>query len=790
MPGVDKDFCVKELLVHKKLGWTATSKDDYVKKKTNEPTKYEFKSIDCKTEGKKYLYKTKSAPVVTNKWKCNGSGPCVKDSTGTYNSKAECETATGCDSGNVTPPPSTGYSDCEGPKYYQGCKDPGSDYGDPDPDGDIYKVQGCIGAKQDSLFGPKTKNKLKAATGKINFKVDEIGTICKESVVDGGQSTPQSVDDQRKYWNNLIENEQIWKKGFLYEKGGKVVYIIKTDLDNPNIKYPLESLKDADLSKFDYIAMFVPKQGEQLGRWGMLAKTITVNGDEKIQIQTKPEWTWEPNEKQDYVDILETRLRKILKSKLQEQKFYGRAKKTDDSKGVNTSGDKTISGAENKTDNKVISSGPVKADPTKVKDVIDPIRVETITLLEEIKGMVFFQAGATPNDKKQLDEAIKLLQNFDSSKACETENQQLINQNLVILNDMISKNENKFGAGKIVEKAKQVRSNLERVKSECDRLNSEANKQSQSNSSSSTSSSPSSSSVITTPKESEDLLVKFGFVRSNGKTYNPKEAIEGLGKQPLGNSGEGTLQSAIDLSGARSEDFADYNKLVGSLGLSDQYKLKIPMTSKQKPGAVITEDNESILFPLRDQGSKGQYTESTFGTFLGTVTPNAKIYLGKKQTSATQGSDIRCSVADPRSYLLSYITRGLKASVIEDIETLQTERQTICGCYKSGAYDTFKPVTKDELVNITKDVKPFGWLVNRRLTWNDVEKLMRGESVSGQKLNPNYHDKTFGTTSCVAPLEESLKNRVKNRISEAISGKKVLTESLKDKILKDIIKRY
>jgi hypothetical protein len=686
------------------------------------------------------------------------------------------------------PPPSTGYSDCGGPKYYQGCKDPGSGYGDPDPDGDIYKVQGCIGAKQDSLFGPRTKSKLKAATGKVTFKVEDIATICKESVVDGGQSTPQTVDEQRKYWNNLIENEQIWRKGYLLEKNGKVVYVIKTDLENPDVKYPLENLSGADLTKFDYIVMFIPEAGSKTGKWGLLAVTTTPNGEQKVIVQTNPSWTWEPNEKQDYVDLLESRIKNVLKSKLQEQRFFGRTKKTaDDGKGVNTSGGNISKGTENKTDNKTVVSGPVKADPTKVKEVVEPLRVETIKLLEEIKGMNFFQIGASDKDKKSLDDAIKLLQNFDSSKACEAENQELINQNMKILNDMISANENKLGAEKIVEKAKQVRANLERVKSECDRLNSEANK----SQGSSSSSSSSSTSTISTPKESEDLLVKFGFVRSDGRTYNPKEAIELLGKQPLGNSGEGTLQSAIDKSSARSEHFADYNKLVGSLGLSDQYKLKIPMSSKQKPGQVITEDNESILFPLRDSGSKSQYVEDTFGTFLGTVTPNAKIYLGKKQTSATQGSDIMCSIADPRGYLIKYLIRGLKASTVEDTGTLQEEKQTICGCYKSGAYDNFKPITKDEFVNITKDKKPFGWLFNRSLTWNDVKKLMKGESVSGERIEVEaYHDSSFGETSCIAPLQESLRFKIKNKISEAIKDKKILTESLQFKILKDIKRRH
>jgi len=678
--------------------------------------------------------------------------------------------------------PSTTYSVCSGPNYQKWCKDSGA----PNPNGTIYKVQGCIGASQDSLFGPKTEKALKAKTGKKTFTSDEIATICDESVVDSGQSKPQTVDDQRKYWNDLIENEQIWRQGYIFEKNGKVVYIIKTDLDNPDVKYPLENLKGADLSKFDYIVMFIPQTGSKVGKWGLLIKKITTNGEEKVGIQTNPQWTWEPNEKEEYFDLLENRIKNILKNKIQEQKFYGRSKKTDDSKGINTSGGRTVSGTENKTDNKVVSSEPAKVDPTKVKEVIDPIRVETIGLLEEIKGMTFFQVGATPDDKKQLDEAIKLLQNFDSSKACETENQKLIDQNLVILNDMISKNENKFGAGNIVGKAKQVRSNLERVKTECKRLASELQSQLQQKGDGSN---VSDNKTELSVQDSNDLLRKFGFVRPDGKTYNPKEKIEKLGKQKLGESGSGTLQSAIDNSGARSYYFADYNKIVASVGLSDEFKLKIPMSSPQQPGKVIDEKNESILFPLEDQQSKNEFTKTSFSEFINTNT-TLEIYIGKRKGSTALTSKTSCpfDAAGARNYLIQYLVNGLTAS--DTVIPKPEEKQTLCACYKSGVFDNFKPIEKEELKGMTKKEKPTGWLFNRRLTWKDVERLMRGEEISGEALHPNFHDDDFATQGCVEPMRESLKRTIRQNITEAIKSKKLITESIKSKILKDINRRY
>ena len=48
------------------------------------------------------------------------------------------------------------YSDCN-TSFEKWCKDPGTSYKNPNVDGVIYQVQGCIGAVQDGYFGPKTE---------------------------------------------------------------------------------------------------------------------------------------------------------------------------------------------------------------------------------------------------------------------------------------------------------------------------------------------------------------------------------------------------------------------------------------------------------------------------------------------------------------------------------------------------------------------------------------------------------------------------------------------------------
>ena len=81
--------------------WVKETAISYMRKNDGSG-KYEFKTLTCES-GAKYFSRLKSSPSI-NKWKCNGSGPCVKDATGTYNSQSECEDATAC-GGGITPPP-------------------------------------------------------------------------------------------------------------------------------------------------------------------------------------------------------------------------------------------------------------------------------------------------------------------------------------------------------------------------------------------------------------------------------------------------------------------------------------------------------------------------------------------------------------------------------------------------------------------------------------------------------------------------------------------------------------
>lgn len=109
----------------------------------------------------------------------------------------------------------------------------------------------------------------------------------------------------------------------------------------------------------------------------------------------------------------------------------------------------------------------------EITKTIEPIRKETIKILEEIQKDPLFKVGAKMKDKESIKNAIDLLTNFDPSKACEEETINMINNNITLIDGIIKDNEGLGFAGDIVNKVKDVKTNLEKVKSECERLKKE-----------------------------------------------------------------------------------------------------------------------------------------------------------------------------------------------------------------------------------------------------------------------------------------------------------------------------
>ena len=585
-------------------------------------------------------------------------------------------------SGGVTKPPVSGgsYKDCTGQTRKRGCKD---------TDGAITEVQACIGVKADGKFGPKTETALKSKTGKITFEENEVEAICTGKPTSGtsGGNT-ETPEGKKNYWKNLITKEQIWGKGYIHTtKGGDVVYVVKTAKDDINTKFSLDSLSNADLSKFDYWVHYVIPQGEDRGQLGKLVKYMTTNAEEKVKIETNPRWKWQPNEEIESVDLLEV-LNRMLKKKIQEQKYYGVGKDEENlDQGVRTDGGRYY--------------GLGKDDENQgTTGVVSPSKVEGIPNQSQTSSTSTSQGTTQPS-----------------------------------------------------------------------------------------STTPSTTSSATNPNlTKEDLIRMFGFVGDDGKLIDPKFAIESLGKQITGIAGKGNLQGVIQNSGARSYYFAEYNELVGMVGLGDEYKLKIPSTSTVSVGEIITTKNESLLIPYEDATTKNEFIKETFGNYLGTNS-TLPIYVSKRQIADVATSQTKCpfDVAGAKKYLINYIMNGITADMITSPK--MTEKQTLCACYKSGAFADFvqgkATITSADLGSIPERDKPIS-MVDKQLKWKEIEDFIRGEKVNGKTINPYFTDRDFGKMSCISPIRESFNRSVKRNISEAIYNKKNVVNGVKNKVLRRI----
>lgn len=226
-----------------------------------------------------------------------------------------------------TPGQSGNYIDCKN-TFNRGCKDLGSTLGNPNKDGLIYKVQGCLGVKQDSFFGSKTEAALFGKTNKKFFTNNDVATICDGSTSGNVGPTielPLSQTQKEQYWNDLIAKDRIYDQGLIYTlSDNTVVYIVKTELNNPEVKLTLKTLKGEDLTKNDYIVMYPIKRGDIRGKFGLLVKYKKPNGTEGTKIEKGARWSWSPEEEVESVDMFESKITNILKNVLLEQTFHGR----------------------------------------------------------------------------------------------------------------------------------------------------------------------------------------------------------------------------------------------------------------------------------------------------------------------------------------------------------------------------------------------------------------------------------------------------------------------------------
>ena len=284
----------------------------------------------------------------------------------------------------------------------------------------------------------------------------------------------------------------------------------------------------------------------------------------------------------------------------------------------------------------------------------------------------------------------------------------------------------------------------------------------------------------------------FGFVNPDGTTYNPAVKVKKMEKDPTrGEYGKGSIQHAIDNSGARSYYFDEYNELMKLEGLTD-FMLKFPENFPEESyaGQVIDAENASGLMPLEDQPSMGQLTKETFGNYLGT-TSKMEIVINKGQSSTINNSQVACTLDldSARTKLIQYLESALKG----DRKSTSNKNilKELCACFKDKkdgfSLSDIEKIGGDEF-RVNNELLPLNKIFNRKLSWREIKKLIQGESISGIELKPQFVDRDFGTGNCVSTMTESLRGNVKKTITEAIKNKKkkVIKESVVSKILNEI----
>jgi hypothetical protein len=797
----DKVACTKKTLVLQNLGWLTTSKIDYTKKKLDS-AKFETKTLDCGTEGLRYFYKTKTAPVVTEKWKCNGSGPCVKSSSGTYNSKAECETATACDSGNVTPPPSTTYSVCSGPNYEKWCKDSGA----PNPNGTIYKVQGCIGASQDSKFGPKTEKALKAKTGKTTFKESDVENICKGVSVDdqstnnqGGAMTPEK---QKEFFEKLSGTGRIYD-GYIQE--------LKSNSDT--------LLKDGSILRYCYVKKFECTRNEQ-GKITAIGNGIPISGkadvtfspnhlfvilfpdllygymEKRSEIITNTSYTWSPGDASASNVFLESkRRRKLSEQKIDFAPILGGSWNFSPTNTTNQSSNNTTTQGSNNTTTQGSSSTSVSSNFNEAEEtekVMGPIKEKALKLIDEwdesnSKKLAINMAKGKINT--EIDNARAQIQGKNPKDFCSPQNK----AELAKAKEDIAKKKAELSLALSKEDElymSQLESLLGQVESECVKIE-KKKRQSQNTSGNQGSGSQGSgsqgSAIVVSGSRKDELRKLFGFVDEDGNTMSPKTTISKMNKNPEKGfvTGMGSLQYAINNYEARSEWFEDFNELMDAEGLSD-FKLKFPdnFEDEEYAGEEIDKENYSALTPINSD-AKSQYKKFTFGNFFGNESrlPIFQVQSGSGEFGVKK---TKCS-GNPRQKLIDYLNAALSGSMsFRGSNELDYFERCLATNKLQPQFENEGPLRRSDFTEVDPDKLPFN-AFNNKLGLKEIIRLLRGEEVNGAEIENGYLiDKDFYTERF--SVYESVKKTVKKNLNEAIAKKKnlKLTESALTKILTNI----
>ena len=530
------------------------------------------------------------------------------------------------------------YQNCTGKKIrFRGCKD---------TDGIIHRVQGCIGAKQDSKFGPETESKLIEKTGKEYFTTDQVDAICS------GKLSPDGKEETTFNWDTLIDNNQIYNSGYKYKlKDGTEVYVIKYEKDT-NKKLPLTNMSGADPDKFDYFVYYPIKSGESKGNYGQLVYEVNTNGVKVVRVKTDRNWTWAPDESYEVIDVTENTIKRILNNILSEQKHYG---------------------------------GPASGRESKID-----------------QGNQTIKQQGDQGSKQQGDQGVKVVDITPELTNMKTKALGIIDQWDDYNAGLSGLSPRALGKGKVNTLIDDSRSKLE----------------------------------STDPKSfcSQDIDGQLAEIEKNRNQYGSMMTTED--KNYLS-------QLETILKGVKSKCEEAKNQ-----------------SSQQQGDQDVKQQGDQGAKQQGDQGNKQQVDQNVM-----------------KQETKT----VECSI----DKLIQYVVDGLQG-VSNDLAKITKQREDLCYCYKTGKFndmnargkigDLFKEKFEDIKDTIDANVAPEKQisrkLRNKKLGWNEISALIKGEGIYDVTLNRNYIDRYFGTDRCKATVVTESIRSVKDIINEAVNQKR------------------
>ena len=675
--GINDMQCNAKITQLKANGWTHTTNG--VEYNAKSASNFDKKKIQC-AKGEQYFYKSKTTPSPSPPPNTGTTTPSPPPNTGTTRT-SRCNA------------PSTGFSSVvQGNKF--------RDF--------VYKYYPSVAGEHDLWLSndPRLTRLSKSydtcSMKKSYAEIDQkdpmnraIGNLFLLWSQDpnsltwlGGSNSQQNMNDpkvQEGVWEKLIENKQIWTKGQIVSVGKQKVYVIKTDLNDDIIKYPLNmsELKSPNIDEYDYLVLYpinITKRNP-IGNVGLLYKTIDQDGDEVIKIKKESTWTWEPADPGEGLD-------------LQEQVIN---KGTGSNQGVNTSGGI----------NRGTNTGTGSNTNTGTRS-----NTNTGT-------------GSNTNTGTGSNTNIGTNRGTNTGTGSNTNT----------------------GTGSNTDTAASTKDELRKL---------------------------------------------FGFVTNQGVTYNPKQKILNMEREQgsIGVFNQGSIQNAIDKFGARSEYFHKYNELMDMEGLTGS-KLILPQ-NVLGAGEVITEDNFSVLVPLKTNESSRQFKDVTFGTYLDTISPMAtiKVEFGKGSVQKSVG----CSCDEEPEMIIKKLEDYLVAALTGD-ESSRPNREgaarEFCGCLKTGKFDGYMGIRGEridvsKLTGVSKRNLP-KTMIDTKLNWNEITKLLRGEKVNGAQIAGPYRIPDFGDINCRCIGSGSLEESIKSHVTKAInSKKKVLKE---ERVIKTILSK-